>query len=849
MKLQKKIVILAIASFLIGGFAQADTIEKKSNVNELLNADFETDQYKKVLKRPWGKATKPVKRGDGGSCLRFHKRVVLSTDKIPYDPKDTIKVSLDLKLTDMVPGKVKGKKRNYLVCWMRVVWFENINDKKPFAFRDLLVTRKRSDWKHIERKIPIMSARAKFFALRITNAAEKGTFWIDNLNISSTNDKTAKPRKNLLGDPSFEYKGRLGADLWFTPKSGCDWDGLSLFSKGAVTKVTTAEKVTGKSSLHLRGNATVISNRFSNNGEKIFFSGWIKTKGITSGKKRWCRAGIQLVFYDKKANVIGHRDIKLIKGDNKWKRFKSSIILSKRISSVEVWARIFEGATGDAWFDDFFLYQETPNDSQQPYNTKSAIVNINADAIASELINPVWGNVNALYPGWIMHPVGEKAVPMAAKAGISSLRVVDPMESGKILKKINSEGKPVYDWTFLDKTFDFLVKNNITPLVTIERTPKQISSAPREKSSTKYPPRDYDLWGEIVEDMLIHLVERYGKDNVTQWYFDIWNEPESFHYFKGTTDEFYKVYEQGLTALLRVEKKFGIKLNKGTMSSVNMAGSLNVLANRLNKKRFLKHIDFISGHIYAGTRTGFINFAHKIKETKKIRDSYKDLKGKPIIISEYNGSSMPQPYRNGHVIASLIVKASRVFLDLGIKRAYFHSLEEYPHKHHKNKYFANRASIINKAGIPKANYNAFVLLDKLNGGHRVSLNSSNEPVDGIAVKGKDGSLRILLTSFDDVDLNSVDKSKITVNINWKEMPKKLKATIIRLDKDHGDAYTEFIALGKPEINDPNCKEHIKRMLKAAELKEEKFSKFSIVKGKLKFNVKLNRNSIIYLEFK
>ena len=39
------------------------------------------------------------------------------------------------------------------------------------------------------------------------------------------------------------------------------------------------------------------------------------------------------------------------------------------------------------------------------------------------------------------------------------------------------------------------------------------------------PPKDWDKWDAMIGAFTKHLVDRYGIDEVSQWYFEVWNEP------------------------------------------------------------------------------------------------------------------------------------------------------------------------------------------------------------------------------------------------------------------------------------------------------------------------------------
>ena len=39
------------------------------------------------------------------------------------------------------------------------------------------------------------------------------------------------------------------------------------------------------------------------------------------------------------------------------------------------------------------------------------------------------------------------------------------------------------------------------------------------------PPKSWERWDGLITAFARHLVERYGEDEVAQWYFEVWNEP------------------------------------------------------------------------------------------------------------------------------------------------------------------------------------------------------------------------------------------------------------------------------------------------------------------------------------
>ena len=60
--------------------------------------------------------------------------------------------------------------------------------------------------------------------------------------------------------------------------------------------------------------------------------------------------------------------------------------------------------------------------------------------------------------------------------------------------------------------------------------PKKMASDPAALHAFWYkqnvsPPKDYALWDAMITAFTQHLIDRYGIDEVSQWHFEVWNEP------------------------------------------------------------------------------------------------------------------------------------------------------------------------------------------------------------------------------------------------------------------------------------------------------------------------------------
>ncbi len=128
----------------------------------------------------------------------------------------------------------------------------------------------------------------------------------------------------------------------------------------------------------------------------------------------------------------------------------------------------------------------------------------------------------------------------------------------------DAQGKPVYDWTIVDKIMDTYAERGLKPMAQIGFMPEALSTHPQPYrhhwkpgdpyndiyTGWAYPPKDYEKYAELVYQWVRHSVGRYGQKAVESWYWEVWNEP-NIGYWKGTTDEYIKLYDYAADAVKR----------------------------------------------------------------------------------------------------------------------------------------------------------------------------------------------------------------------------------------------------------------------------------------------------------
>ncbi len=824
----RKILIAAI-------FMYAIAIQSASLIN--LDVNFENDQWNEILKRHYGQGKYQIVNTTAtDKCLEIGNGVMLKTQTFKYFG-GMIKIALDARTTDITPDAT-----SYKVAWCSV----SLVDKqgKVYGHHDLICTGKANGWKHYSVTLNNLRNDTSDFFVSVGNVGRNGTLWVDNLKI-----EIEMNGKQLCGDPGFN--GQFAVDHWYYLKMGHDWDNLMLSTTNSTAEYQKDVFPDGGKSLHLKNTTTFHSARYAYNGEPLIFGGWTRQKDIKPGVREWAKSGYQLVVFDIQGRIIGHYDLSpFCEGNAPWTYFSSFIpagAFRRDAAYLEIWPRIFEGATGDAWFASvqLIILPNKNNSHDTNYDAAKAFVTIDATNSTNEPIRPVWNATDISYFMTINENVAKTALSAMRKEGVSVLRCREFLKGGGILKKIDQSGKPVYDWTFLDNIIDWAVKEqNFTLTATIESTPEQIASKQSKSFYNRSAPQDYQLWGRITEELISHWIERYGLNVVKNWTFECWNEPYSERYFQGTTDEFIQIFNSYINAMERLKKKYKAEFIVATSSDVNCSPWFKLIFDGLRENDKLSIIKVISMHVYSGYVNSFSCLKDSIGTIKVLVDSYPELKGAPLILTEVNGASMPNPINDSSAAAAWNVKANRVYLDNGVQSGYFFAAIDYLYSR-DNIYFTGGLGVFNKAGVPKPVFNSIVLLNRLQHGKRLPSIFSNEPLDGIAAMDPANNLKILLTSFDETKLNEEYQTDVKVVVNWPSAPNRLNAIVYRIDSNHANSYVAWQKMGKPEIS----KSVTNILTEANELKIEPFSEFEFNNGKLIFNLKMPGNSVIYLEFK
>ena len=164
----------------------------------------------------------------------------------------------------------------------------------------------------------------------------------------------------------------------------------------------------------------------------------------------------------------------------------------------------------------------------------------------------------------------------------------------------DKNGNSVLWFGYIDKLFDFLLSVNIKPFVELGFMPEKIATVKNTVfwwQANGCPPTDYDKWHYLVNETVKHLTERYGINEVKTWYFEVWNEPNLGSFFRGTQEEYFKLYEVSVDAVKSVcnDYRVGGPSTSGAAFREGL-GYLKAFIDFCDSKKL--PVDFFSAHPY-----------------------------------------------------------------------------------------------------------------------------------------------------------------------------------------------------------------------------------------------------------
>lgn len=380
----------------------------------------------------------------------------------------------------------------------------------------------------------------------------------------------------------------------------------------------------------------------------------------------------------------------------------------------------------------------------------------------------------------------------------------------------DAKGNPVYNFSYVDQIYDGLLEIGVRPFVELSFMPRKLSASPPVLHPFWYkpivsPPKDWDRWGDLVYNFTKHLVDRYGIEEVSQWYFEVWNEP-NLDFWAGDPKQstYFELYDHAARAIKRVDPR------------LRVGGPATAQAAWVD--RFIQHcvqanvpVDFVSTHVYGNDRSQDVfGTSEQIprdrmvcRAVKKVYDQVKasprpDL---PIEWSEYNASYMNEPAVTDSVfMGPWLADTIRQCDGMVDSLSYWTFSDVFDEQGVIKQPFYGGFGLIAAGDVPKPAFNSFALLHHL-GDERIPAASDSL----LVTRKKDGSLVLALWNYAPPGEKGHTKE---VSLHFTGMSGKHHASIQHADTGYGLVQAAYEAMGKPRYL---TRDQIAKLQQAAQL--------------------------------
>ena len=396
----------------------------------------------------------------------------------------------------------------------------------------------------------------------------------------------------------------------------------------------------------------------------------------------------------------------------------------------------------------------------------------------------------------------------------------------------DAAGRPVYDWTTVNRIFDVYTRAGARPYVEIGFTPEAMSTnageyphdPPRDvplspKKGQAWPPKDFGKWGELVYQWAKHCSDRYGADAVKGWEWEAWNEP-NIEYWQGSRADFFRLYDVTVAAVRRAipAAKVGGPETAGGPGGTFLRDFLQHCADGHVPLDFVSfhakgRPSFVAGHVRMGmgAQLGDVDRACRVIAASPFPRL-------PVVIGESDPEGCaacrgPQNgYRNGTMYSSYEAASLPRILELfdqhGVQLegnlTWAFEFEDQP-------YFAGfRALATNGVDLPVLN--VFRLWSQMKGqrlattstaGHTAAeIRGGGVPTDHpdvsamAAVDGRQLCLMVTHYADDDVPGPAAAVTVDVAGLGWADGAATV--TVQRIDGDHANSYAAWQRMASPQ---------------------------------------------------
>ncbi len=412
------------------------------------------------------------------------------------------------------------------------------------------------------------------------------------------------------------------------------------------------------------------------------------------------------------------------------------------------------------------------------------------------------------------------------------------------------DGRAEYNYTYIDRVMDGYQELGLKPFLELGFMPSRLASGSQTifywKGNTT-PPSSYDAWCEMVKALLQHLCERYGRDEVTTWPVEVWNEPNLPGFWKNADmQEYFKLFQHTFQAVKEVDSRFRVG------GPAVCGGSDEVWI-----RAFLQYcydnsipLDFVTRHHYTTElpeNVGHYGYAELMKAedgfanlhtTREIIDSFPEYRGLEIHITEFNTSYIPNcPLHDTNQNAAFIAQQLSRLGEDNASYSYWTFGDVFEEQGVPFTPFHGGFGLVAEGCIPKPTFWSFVFFKKLKEkqGHCIYRGDN-----AVVMALSDGTYRGVVWNM----TNNRAGYDLRVTL---EMPEASQGCLLirTVDEKHCNPLKVWHDLGEPA----NLTEEEKQLLREAATPHTDTERVCVRNGRTEKTFTVAENGVVYFEWK
>ncbi len=391
------------------------------------------------------------------------------------------------------------------------------------------------------------------------------------------------------------------------------------------------------------------------------------------------------------------------------------------------------------------------------FNVRGIPANVTVEANRpGEPLPPLWeGYVLGSDPGSLS--AFEGAVPRLQALGAKLVRM-DPFPNPEMVAASRgttpATAQPAFDvsridFRYADSLVESLTRAGVKPMFNFATMPTALSSP----AGNPRLPRSPQEWSGFVEA----VVRRYNieqKRGIVYW--ELSNQPNTGDFSLSEWLRFYETFARAVTAT-DPNAKVG-----GPAAAAFGEEWLNGLADYCAKNNVPLH--FLSWQAYNQPPA---EYARQVNAARNILRRYPSLRDAELILGEWNASAVASPENDGLFAASHALSVVEQLAKVAPVRSLFYSVKDGPNFRDPGVRFWGRWGMLTYDNRPKAVYNAFTLLKRMEG-LRLPAISDDSLIRVMATRGPN-SVRVLLWSYP-TDLTRSQIADTQVRLQVRSLP-------------------------------------------------------------------------------